>query len=80
MPEENEPTPKDLGQLAKDAGPAANTNSELAADLNRVRGMAVERAKATNDRLLKQAHLATLLGIGAGILLDRFASRRRRRP
>lgn len=79
MSEETEPTPKDLGQLAKDAEEAGNTNAELSADLDRVRGMAVERAKTANARLLKQAYLATLCGIAAGVLLGHFTTRRRKR-
>ena len=55
---------------------AWQTHTKLAADLDRVRGVAVQQAKAANARLRKQAYLASVTGIGIGILLGYFGSRR----
>ena len=87
MTKQQQPVPTDIHQLAEDARrltnkqPNADAESvsevhmSLAADLDRVRGVAVQRAKKANVRLRKQAVGATALSFGIGIAMGLLASR-----
>jgi ElaB/YqjD/DUF883 family membrane-anchored ribosome-binding protein len=79
--------PTDIRQLAEEAQAFMTSTSEAAGDnmveankslavsLDRVRGEAIERAKAANARLRKQAYGATAIGVGIGALFGFLASR-----
>jgi hypothetical protein len=87
MTKELQAVPTDIHQLAEDARRATPKNStvagkdipktheSLAAGLKRVRGVAVQRAKAANVRLRKRAVGATALSFGVGIAMGLLASR-----
>jgi hypothetical protein len=84
MKEEFQAVPTDLHQLAEEAEAsmikgAGEANQRLAAGLDRIRGQAVERARAANLRLRKQAFLAATLSFGVGSLLGCLGSRLRLR-
>lgn len=87
MRKELEAVPVDIHLLAEEAcrtaakSPivAGNGGSErhdnLEAGLARVRGVAVQRAKAANVRLRRRAVGGTALGFGVGIAMGLLASR-----
>jgi hypothetical protein len=87
MRKELQAVPIDIHLLAEDAcrsvgkkpNVAANGSSKrhesLAMGLERVRGAAVQRAKAANVRLRRRAVGGTALGLGVGIAMGVLASR-----
>src|SRR5687767_11592049 len=87
MRKELQAVPTDIHLLAGEAYRSMENNSNVAADdtsnphqsltagLERVRGVAVQRAKAANVRLRKQAYGATALGFGLGVALGLLISR-----
>jgi hypothetical protein len=87
MTKELQPVPTDIHLLAEDAcrsmaknsiaasDETSNRHDSLAAGLERVRGVAIQRAKAANVRLRKQAYGGTALGFGLGVALGLLISR-----
>ena len=86
MTKELQAVPTDIHLLAADACQSMAKNSDatddtsnphqsLTAGLERVRGLAVQRAKAANVRLRKQAVGATALGFGLGVAIGLLLSR-----
>jgi ElaB/YqjD/DUF883 family membrane-anchored ribosome-binding protein len=90
MTKEIEAVPTDIHKLAEDASvlmkktakahedDAAESHRCLAAGLDRVRGLAVRRAKLANGRLRKQAFGASAISFGIGVALGLLVSRRHR--
>jgi len=89
MTKEFTAVPTDIYQLAREAqalvketasGAAEavrDPHMSLAAGLDRVRGAAIQQARAVNARLRKQACLATAIGLGLGAVLGYFGSSRK---
>ena len=87
MTKELPAVPTDIHLLAEEACRSTANDSNLAgadiakrhdsltAGLERVRGVAVQRAKAANVRLRKQAVGATALSFGIGVALGLWVSR-----
>ena len=87
MTKQLQAVPTDIHLLAEDAcrsmAKVSNADSDdtshphdsLTAGLERVRGVAVQRAKAANVRLRKQAYGGTALGFGLGVALGLLISR-----
>ena len=87
MTKELQAVPTDIHLLAEDAsrsmakdstgrnGDASDPHQTLTAELQQVRGVAVQHAKAANVRLRKQAVGATAVGFGLGVAIGLWLSR-----